>query len=194
MAKRDPLAKRKDENQAQYKMRMALAGIVNAEDKDKNKPNVYAEQHGEYREQFVTNVDDGTVARASLNRGGTPLCRWKAQNKLSETQLAAIGYCLRLWEQSSHSAPVTASYGERMPGGGSEEHRNGAEIDARRTLHRIQDYIPGPYWSVFEAVVRFDQPAGVAGTDLANSSRNAKHTAYLTVCFVADVICMKERI
>lgn len=191
--KTDPLAKRPDENDLQWLLRLARRRETQAET-ERGKVTPEAEKHGCYEDEFVTHVETGTKARAVINRGGSPVCRWKAARRLSDTQLVAINYVTRLWELSCRMPHLTASYGERVPGGGDAERNAGREIDARNKLHEIQGYIPRTYWNVFEAVVRFDEPAGVAGSILANSSRNAKHTAFLAVCFVADCVAMKERL
>lgn len=190
----DPQAKRADETDLQWRSRLARQREV-AEAK-KRGPTPEAVAHGDYVEATVLDPSGETrnLAKVSINRGGTPVARWQAQKRLSDTQELAIAYCLRLWEIAGYKVRVTASYGEKLAGSGDADRRATCEIDARAGLHRIQDYIPKPYWSVFEAVVRFDEPAGVAGSSLANSTRNAKHTAYLAVCFVADLIAMKERL
>ena len=80
----------------------------------------------------------------------------------------------------------------RIPGVGQG---NGwAEQEALDDLKRIKGYVPGKYWCVFENVCRFDQPAGTAGSDLANNTRSAIDAARIVVMFVADIVAMKERL
>ena len=156
-----------------------------------------AEQHGDYRSQFVTHVETNTKVQTKLNRGGAPVDRWIASGSLTDAQIAVIQWCYARWELSGLKQRVTANYGERIPGEGSNEHRNAREIDARSDLHRVMDYFTFPldaYWNVFENVCRFDMPAGVAGLALSPSSRSADARAHQVVCFVADIISMKERI
>lgn len=148
---------------------------------------------GYEREDFI-HADLGQRVTAHVNRGGTPVARWARDGRLSETQLLAIRHCLYLWGMACKEPRVTASYGERIPGSGSSEHRAANEIEARQDLHRIQDYIPRPYWSVYENVVRFDGPAGMAGSKLGFGDRTAEARAHTTVCFVADLIAMNERL
>ena len=126
------------------------------------------------------------------NRGGTPIMRWIAAGKISETQGLAISLCMKLWAITGLEQRTTASYGERIGGGGGSDSRSELEIDARDDLHRIKDYIPDKYWEVFENVCRFDEPAGVAGSRLGYGSRSAEHRAHTTVCFVADIIADRE--
>ncbi len=201
-AARDPLARQKGETHLEWVMRKARTKATSRNREDPIVP-PEALQHGQYEQDFVTNVDDGTKAYTVINRGGTPICRWIARKRLSESQLGAIWYVTRLWALSGLRTALTANYGERLPGSGpggsfgsatDGERRALSEIEARRELTRIQGYIPKGYWDVFENVVRHGIAAGVAGAALGHASRDAKHTAYLTVCFVADTIAMKERL
>lgn len=129
-----------------------------------------------------------------VNRGGTPVMRWLASGKLSETQGIAIQTCYRLWDIVGIKQAVTASYGQRIIGTGSEEHRAAMWLDARDDLARIEGYFDGlkSYWGVFENVCRFDEPAGVSGSRLGFGNRSAEDRAHQVVCFVADIIADKE--
>lgn len=123
-----------------------------------------------------------------------PVQRWIASGKLTDTQQRAIGYVRRLWDIAGLDRPVTAQYGHTASGAGCAELRAGIEIDAREDLHRCQAYVPQPYWAVFEMVCRWDEPAGVAGSSLGQSTRAAQTRAHTIVCFVADMISMRERL
>ena len=83
-----------------------------------------------------------------------PVERWKAAGKLSQAQQVVIEMCQRLWNLAGLQQRVTASYGERTSGSGNSEVRAINEIEAREDLHRIQDYVPGKYWAVFELLCR----------------------------------------
>jgi len=125
-----------------------------------------------------------------INRGGTPVARWKAAKLLSDSQVAAIDHCETLWSRLGGKALVMDL--ARIPGVGQG---NGwAEQEALDDLKRIKGYVPGKYWCVFENVCRFDQPAGTAGSDLANNTRSAIDAARIVVMFVADIVAMKERL
>ena len=128
-----------------------------------------------------------------LNRGGTPVARWLATGKLSDTQHIAIQHCLRLWDMVGINQRTTASYGERVPASFTmDERRTLNLIEAREDLYRIMNYTPRPYWDVFENVCRHDEPAGIAGSRLGFGSRSAQDRAHTIVCFVADLIAMRE--
>ena len=190
----DPDARQPGESYFAWNSRLARE---RAERRDREQPlvPVEAEQHGDYRPGFVMHVETATTAHTKVNRGGSPVERWKASGKLTETQQVAIATCQRLWDILGLKTPLTANYGQRIGGRTVYEHMAVQEIDARRDLHRVIDYFPGPlqaYWGIFENVCRHDIPAGIAGASLAYGSRSAEVRAHQIVCFVADVIAMKE--
>lgn len=150
---------------------------------------------GGYDRLAMPNPDGGNrAALVHINRGGTPVGRWIEEERLSETQQRAIFHCIYLWRMCGLETRTTANYGERIPGYADSELRASNEIEARHTLHRIKDYFPAQWWDVFENVVRFNEPAGVAGSRLGFGNRSASDRAHTTVCFVADIIHMKERL
>jgi hypothetical protein len=147
---------------------------------------------GDFGRKFTMHVETATEAMTHVSRHD-PVERWKASERLSGGQIAAIELMQRLWHLTGLHQRVTASYGERIPGGGNSEARAINEIEAREDLHRIQDYFPGAlkaYYAIFENVCRHGIAAGIAGGD----DRNGAHTAYTTVCFVADYISARERL
>jgi hypothetical protein len=190
----DPLAKQRGENNAQWRMRLALAGTVQDNTEPRATPNVFTTQHGDYQDRFVMHAETATRAKALVNRGGDPVSRWEAAGKLEPHQMLAITLLRGLWDQVGIKQRVTANYGERI-GGGDAEHAITRQIEARDRLHRIRDYFPAPlgsYFDVFENVVRHDWPAGVAGAGLGRSEKTAQARALTIVQFVADFIAMKE--
>jgi len=194
-AKRDPLARQPGETQMEWTMRRAR---MKAEARNKEDPLVTpeAKRHGDYQQDDVMHVETATRAPTYINRGGTPVERWRAAERLDERQLAVIAHCLTLWRLAGVSSRVTALYGERVPGGSCED-GNLREIDAREDLHRYQGHFPGllqRYWSVFENVCRYDMPAGVAGADTGLDDNRANARALTIVCLVADVLNERERI
>ena len=194
--KTDPNARRSGETHFEHRARIARQ---KQNQRDRNEPIVpkEAQRHGDYRSEFVTHVETNTKTDVRINRGGDAVARWDAARKLSEAHTRAIRHMRHLWHLAGCERAVTASYGERLPTTGDGEGHNLAEIDARRDLHRIRDYFPGVairYFQVFENVVRFSMPAGDAGRMLRGSERDAKHAAYLAVCFVGDIIASKERL
>ncbi|PTM44778.1 hypothetical protein C8J24_2988 [Sphingomonas aerolata] len=125
-----------------------------------------------------------------INRGGTPVARWKAAKLLSDSQVAAIDHCETLWSRLAGKALVMDL--ARIPGAGQG---NGwAEQEALDDLKRIKGYFPAKWWCVFENVCRFDETAGFAGSALTKCRNDQVTAARITVQFVADVIAMKERL
>jgi hypothetical protein len=125
-----------------------------------------------------------------INRGGTPVARWKAAKLLPDSQVAAIDHCETLWSRLGGKALVMDL--ARIPGAGQG---NGwAEQEALHDLKRIKGYVPPKYWNIFENVCRFDMAAGFAGSDLTTCRNDQVSAARTTVQFVADIIAMKERL
>jgi len=147
-----------------------------------------AAKHGDYQPVAQT----GEMRHALINRGGTALDRWKRDGLLSESQLAAIAHVARLWRLTDTSARLVANLDRTVfgcPGDG-----NVAEIEARSDLRRIRESFHPTYWDVFENVCRFDEPAGVAGSKLANDDPTRRTMARTIVCLIADHIYMRERL
>lgn len=167
------------------------------EERDANAPIVPIEaaRHGAYIDEFIHHDESGSKAQAKRNLKASPLAMWKAQGMLTATQEAAIAYCIRLWEFLPPMPATTAQYGERIPSndsGQESEQAVNAFLDALADLRRVEGYIPRSYWQVFENCIRFDEPAGVAGSSLGYTGRSGKAKAHVIVCFVADIISMKE--
>jgi hypothetical protein len=197
---RDPeYIKRAGETSLQYHSRIAL---YEQGKRDKSKPLVLpdTEKHGAYVWHDVNGIDDkGNEFKSTTKRNlkASPLTMWKAQGMLTETQQAAIGYCLRLWEFLPPMPATTAQYGERIPSNDSGQESEAAVnawLDAIDDLRRVESYIPRSYWQVFENCIRFDMPAGVAGGDLGFTGRSGRAKAHVIVCFVSDIIADKENL
>lgn len=148
---------------------------------------------GGYERKFITHVETATKPMAHVV-ATEPVERWHKEGRLSDTQYAAIALVRALWRLAGVSQRVTANYGERMPPGTTNEWLAVQEIEAREDLHRIQAWFPRHYWEMFEAVCRFDEPAGTAGSRLGWGTRSARDRAHTVVCFIADYIASKERV
>ena len=148
----------------------------------------FAARHGDYAPAAKT----GEMRKAMRNRGGTTLDRWQANGLISDSQLAAILHMQRLWRLVENGPRLVANLDRTVFGCPGEGHF--AEIAARDSIDRIRRGFPHPYWDVFERVCRWDEPAGTAGSRLANVSRAANEAARLTVCLIADMIHLRERL
>lgn len=150
--------------------------------------NGHAAQHGDY----VPAAQTGEMRRAMRNRGGTALDRWQAAGMMTDSQLAAILHVQRLWKLIEQGPRLVANLDRTVFGCNGDG--NLAEIEARDCLDRIRRGFPFPHWDVFERVCRWDEPAGTAGSRLANVSSEGSLAARLTVCLIADLIYMRERL
>lgn len=142
--------------------------------------NRFAAGKGDYERnlRFVTNRTSSTVTR------------WCRDKSLSDSQIAAIEHCQRLWARLGSQCLVIDF--NRVRG---QQHGDGySQHEALAELHRIKSGFPLPYWDVFENVCRFDLPAGVAGSELANRKRSAEIAARMIVSLLADMIAMRERL
>lgn len=149
--------------------------------------NRFMARHGDY-------YRDNRAGKSALiiNRGGTAIDRWARMKLLTESQLAAIAHCQSLWNVIDRGPRLVANLDRTIFGCHGTGHPR--EIEARSDLHRIKSGFPLPYWDVFENVCRHDEPAGTAGSRLANTSRSASEAARLTVGMVAEIIYMRERL
>jgi len=144
--------------------------------------NDFAAQHGDYARHL----------RFIRNRGGTAVARWTRDGLLSETQQAAILHCQTLWNRIDRGPRLIANLDRTVFGCNGDGHPR--EVEARSDLHRIKAGFPLPFWDVFENVCRHDEPAGTAGSRLANDNRSASSAARIVVCLIADTVYMRERL
>ncbi len=144
--------------------------------------NPFTMAHGDYERNL----------RFVRNRGGTALERWERDGYLSVSQQAAILHMQRLWTLIDQGSRLVVNLDRTVFGcNGDGNHK---EIEARHDVHRIKGVFPYEYWDIFERVCRWDEPAGTAGSRLANFTRTASESARLVVCMVADMIAMNERL
>jgi hypothetical protein len=144
--------------------------------------NEFAAQHGDYDRNL----------RKVVNRGGTPIARWRTAGHLSDSQDAAIAHCIVLWDIISSSSGLVANLDRTVFGTPGDGHPR--EVEARSDLLRMKNHVGAKYWDVFENVVRFDEPAGVAGSRIGTPPQKAEYTARLIVQFVADIVTLRERL
>jgi hypothetical protein len=195
--KRDPLAKMPNETSLQFQSRLARIRDV-ARDKSEPLVSEHTEKHGLY-------IGEGMAKR---NVNVSPFTAWRGQNALTETQQAAIHYCIRLWSTHPPMAATTGGYGERIGGSSSSfesDRMVNAYLDAKEDLRRIcggigkngeyrSGYIPSAYWGVFESLMRFDVAIDVVSLQQGFSQRAGPSRCLQIVCFIADIIADKERL
>lgn len=144
--------------------------------------------------EVIIHAETFMRATVHINRGGTPIARWTAAGKITDNQAIAIAHCQRLWRLAGVKQKLIANYGERIAGNGNSDALALQEIEARDDLHRIAKQFPRAYWNIFERVCRFNEPAGVAGSDIANNKRSSIESARIVVCLIADMIYFKENL
>ena len=141
-------------------------------------------------DELASKGDVESVNGVDINHGGSPLQRWKANKQISQTQELAIEHMLMLWELAGvKGAPVTAAYGERIPGNGKPdpEWLTARILDAQDDLERIEGYFSGvlnKWWRVFENCVRYDEPAGRSGSRIMGWSNRAATNSALVTCLL----------
>lgn len=139
---------------------------------------------------FVTHAETNTKAMTYRNKESTVLAKWMQEGGTGFEHGAcrAIADCQTFWERMG-GPKLTAAYGERIAasthGEGYTAQEAADEIAFRKKM------VPRPYWDVFEDVVRHNEPAGRAGSKLANNTPQQIQAAKTIVGFVASVIAMR---
>lgn len=122
-----------------------------------------------------------------LNRGGTAIDRWQREGQLTDIQVRAIEHVQGLWQRA---ATVRGLVFDPLKVRGIKGGDGLSQQEALDDLAQLKRDVPAKYWGVFEAVCRWDEPAGTAGSKLATNSRAALASARLCVAFVADLVAM----
>ena len=156
-------------------------------------PTVEQLRNGDFKRDFVTHAETSTKAMTFRRRDGDILEKWLGEGAPLfpiEAQ-RFIGDCITLWGKVG--APrITAHYGERISTGAYGD--SITQLDALDQLHRFKSLL-GPYqrhyWTVFENVVRHNEPAGVAGSHFANNPAQRIQSAKLIVSTVATDLAAK---
>lgn len=144
--------------------------------------NAFTEQHGIYARNL----------RFVQNNGCSTVKRWETAGLMTPSQLAAIAHMIRLWATAFETKGLVVDL-ERVRGGQSSGDGL-AQQEAIDDLKRIESHFPHAYWSVFENVVRHDEPGGYSGSRLAERSRGGSKRVLTIVQFIADVIAERERL
>jgi hypothetical protein len=168
-----------------------------------------AQQHGDYqvRDFKLQEVTEGgkrkdKTIRVVRNLGGTPVERWHARGKLDERQMAAIlFYQERLAHVSaSRASPPTIVRHHRNAKGAVEIYA-GSRIAAKESLRLLDQEVffrePVEHFQVWQNVVIWDEPAGVAGGRIGFCHKPAEAVAQVIVAGlahkIADVVIDSSR-
>jgi hypothetical protein len=151
---------------------------------------IHAAQHGKYEDEFIHHDETGTKTRTKRNKICSTLEKWIAEGGFGfdADAVSFIRGCQTKWEIIGNPR-VTANYGERIHGAsgdGMSQHMAKSDIARyKATLNAPQ------YWQIFENVVRFNQPAGIAGSDMASNPATRIASAKAVVGMVATSLAGK---
>jgi hypothetical protein len=156
----------------------------------------FTAQHGDYRKELLVDLSGElggrrqSILRVVRNAAVTTVERWLRQGGpgFDEPQRRAIDHMLALWRITGSGPRVTTNYSAVASGasGGPGDREN--YLSALHAIEAYQREFPPYVWEAFERVVRFDEPAGAAGSRMAGN--NAQQQAHAKACvgFVASKI------
>lgn len=129
--------------------------------------------------------------RRMTNRSSI-LDRWFADREpgFDEGARLAIEWCHKRWEARGTIGSLTASYEPATGSGGQCEAERGVML--RDELDEVKGWFHPAHWDVFEGVVRWGQPAGVAGSELADNPAQAIASARVVVGMIASFIAARK--
>ena len=156
----------------------------------------YTARHGQYRRELIVDLNGElggkrqSMVRVLRNLAVTAVDRWLAQGGpgFEAPQRQAIDHVRSLWAITGSGPRVTANYdgiGIPSTGGGGERE---SYLSALHQLQRYEQEFPRYVWEAFEQVVRFDEPAGAAGSRMAKNAAQQQAHAKACVGFVASKI------
>ena len=150
--------------------------------------NEHAMQRGDYEPLG----EYGEARRTLINRKSSPIAAWFKEGGpgFEDPQARAIEYIERLWGSADTQGRLVANYGYVSRGG--YEGRN--HFEAITELGEWQREFGADYWGVFENCVRFDEPAGTAGSKLASNRPQSASAAKAIVGFIASMIAARKRL
>jgi hypothetical protein len=121
--------------------------------------------------------------------------RWFAEGGVGfeEPQKRAVEHVRRLWNSIGSQGRLVANLSVIGAGGGGPRQRFWEHAEAVAQLAEFERQIPSAYWQVFENVVRFDMPAGRAGSHLDRHAPARIAAARAVVGFVASTIAEWRR-
>lgn len=143
--------------------------------------------NGDFERDFVTQTEDNTKAMTYRRKDSFIVEKWCQEGEplFPEPAKRFIADCVTLWAKVG-SRRLTAAYGERLPVSTNDD--GYSQQDALDELAGFRRLL-GPYerhqWGVFENVLRYNLPAGVAGSDYANNPAQSIQSAKLIVSNVA---------
>lgn len=182
------------ETSLEYSLRKARLR-ANSRSKDEALVTPEAERHGEYIETTVYHHDaEGRVSgvRTKRNRKSSVVDKWFEEGGMGfdAGAKAAVERCHTYWEARPTIGKLCATYGPTVGGGGRGI--DDYPVLIKDDIDRFKSWFHPAYWEIFEAVVRWGRPAGVAGSELATNPAQAIASAKVVVGMVASYIAAKE--
>lgn len=160
-----------------------------------------AQGHGNYRpiDFKLQEVTEGgkrkeKTIRVVRNLGGTPIERWHGRGHIDERQMAAILYYQAAYRKWIGEPRVTANYSPAIARNvkPSVELYAGSVIAAKESLRLLDNEVffrvDPSYFHVWQNVVIFDEPAGVAGSRAGFLHKQAEGAARAIVSMLASMI------
>lgn len=156
----------------------------------------------DYREVEFTDGAGKVKQKALKNRGGTAVERWFSRGDLSRGQAEAIALFARAWrfryEFRGHAAMNWSLVHSARGGAVSFEQLVADQHGAKRLLEHLDSAVffafPLHYFEVWKRVVIEDEAAGVAGSRLGFTSKQAESAAKSIVLLIADMIATDMRL
>lgn len=161
-------------------------------------------QHGDFHDDAIVDLigefgPKDRIYPVVRNRGGTTVERWQSSGSLSEAQIEAISLFTWAWQLSIGEQRVTANWSLApvVRGVPLEDWMN-TQADAEEILRQMHREVfaraGGPYYSVWLNVVIFDEPAGVAGSRLGFTSKQAQAAAKTIVSLLSNQLASVFRL
>jgi hypothetical protein len=158
----------------------------------------FTAQHGDYRPAIVVDLTGElsgkrqSMVRLLVNRSVSTVDKWLFDGGpgFEAPEAAAIAHVRRLWKVVGSGSRLTGRYDPSalIRSTGSRVADQEAYRSALLTLGAYQEQFPARIWEAFENVVRWDEPAGVAGSRMANHPAERRAHAKASVGFVASKI------
>lgn len=160
-----------------------------------------AQRHGNYQvvDFGMVEIYEGKklktkATRVIRNLGGTPIERWHARGKLDPRQMAAILFYQQAWRMWIGEPRVVAGYSPVIVRGaqGALEVYAGSRIAAKEGLRLLDQEVffrlPVDHFQVWQNVVIWDEPAGVAGSRIGFCHKPAEAVAQMMIATMASMI------
>ena len=151
--------------------------------------NEFAAAHGDYREVEFQEAAGRRKEKHLRNVGGSIVDRWMLAGGtgFDEPQRRAVDYVRTLWRNAGTETSMVANL-DRVRSAGS-----GSGFTQQEALSELAEFkrrVPADYWATFENVVRWDEPAGTAGSRFANNAAQSIASARTIVGMVASLIAL----